>query len=458
MSAHESLSTSLAGRVAAPAFAATGLMWAFGYAALLGPGEGVGAILFAGMIAAALGGGAAGALLGAGGRGGAVKGGAQVGVAIGAINLLVVGMVAARVPEYPLWATFAMWSVGMIAAGVVLGVIGASVVPQHLRGSREWMDPTALFATVSAALVFGMLVTGGIVTGEESGLAVPDWPNSFGHNMVLLPLASMQAENGVLYEHAHRLAGMLVGLTAIALVVQAFRSKQPGAVKGLVILALLLIVAQGILGGLRVTGHLTLSQDRAELDPSTALAIVHGVNGQIVFALFCVIALLTSRAWRSVDASTRAASTMRLPLPVVGLAVVLVQITLGACYRHIQIVNAETGVPTGVKWALHAHLTFALFTIIAMVIVGIKGMRDGAGIGAVRKTGMSLHALLLVQIVLGTLALVAVMVRKSAAIPEWETAVTTAHQVVGAAVLAAMALSVAWAKHLTPRSEARATA
>lgn len=444
--------TKVPGRIVAPAFAATGLMWAFGFAAILGPGEGIGAALFAGMIASVVAGGAMGALLGAGGPGRGVVGGAQVGLAIGALNLLIVGMVAARDKDYPLWASFGMWGVGMLVAGAMLAAVGAALVPARLRGSRSWMDPTALFAAVAAALIFGMLVTGGIVTGEESGLAVPDWPNSFGHNMVLLPLASMQADHGVLYEHAHRLSGMLVGVTAIALAVQAFRSGQPGRVRWLAVVALLLVVVQGVLGGLRVTGHLTLSQDRAELSPSTLLAVVHGVNGQVVFALFCIIAAMTSRAWKSVGAAARDAGTMGIVLPAGGLAIVFIQVVLGACYRHLQVVNAETGVPVGVKWALHAHLGFALLAVVAMVIVGIRCMRDGAHIRAVRRTGMSLHVLLLLQIILGTLALVAVMVRKSAAIPAWETVVTTAHQVTGAAILGAMALSAAWALHLRRRA------
>lgn len=433
----------------APAFAAAGLLWACGYVALTAPGQAVGEVLFVAMAMSVVLGGAASVVLGASRGSSAVSAGARTGTLVGIINLLLVGSLTPRNAEgHVEWLMLAGWATGMLVGCAILGAIGGLLVPASHRGSRAWMDPTALLAVVSAALIFGMLVTGGIVTGKESGLAVPDWPNSFGHNMVLLPLSAMNANHGVFYEHAHRLSGMLIGFTAIALVIQALWSRQRASVRGLAILALAMVCVQGVLGGLRVTGALTLSQDRAELTPSTALAIVHGVNGQLVFAIFCVIAAMTSRAWNQLSPQQAASSTIGTRVPLIGLAVVVVQVTLGAIYRHVQVVNPETLVPSGVKWALHAHLGVALLAIAAMVIVGVKAMRDGAGVPAVKRTGMSIHALLLLQIVLGTLALVAVMMRKSGAIPAWEVAVTTAHQVCGAAIVAAMSLVLAWALRL----------
>ncbi len=438
--------TATPGRLLAPAFAAAGLLWACGYVALTAPGQAIGEALFAAMAVSVALGGAASVVLGASCGSSAASAGARTGALVGVINLLIVGSLAPRNADGQVeWLMLGVWAAGMLVGCAVLGAIGGVLVPAPRQGSRAWMDPTALFAAVSAALIFGMLVTGGIVTGEESGLAVPDWPNSFGHNMILLPLSAMKADHGVFYEHAHRLSGMLVGLTSIALVIQAFRSGQRAAVRNLAVLAVALVCVQGLLGGLRVTGELTLSQDRAQLAPSTAMAIVHGVNGQVVFAIFCVIAAMTSRAWNQLGAEQVARSTMGTRIPTIGLVVVLLQVTLGAIYRHVQVVNPETLVPSGVKWALHAHLGVALLALAAMVMVGIKAMRDGACVRAVKRAGMSIHALLLIQIVLGTLALVAVMMRKSGSIPAWEVAVTTAHQVCGAAIVAAMALVLAWA-------------
>ncbi len=424
-------------------------MWGFGYVALTGPGESVGVVLFVAMATSVALGGAASVVLGGNANGSSAGTGARAGALVGAINLLLVGSLASRSQAGQLeWGSLAGWAAGMLAGCALLGAVGGAIVPSARRGSRSWMDPTALLAVVCAALIFGMLVTGGIVTGEESGLAVPDWPNSFGHNMILLPLAAMQSDKGVFYEHAHRLSGMLIGFSAIALAVQSLRLRQRAVVRNLSILALVLVCVQGLLGGLRVTGELTLTQDRAALTPSTAMAIVHGVNGQLVFALFCVIAAMTSRAWGQLSPQQASRSTIGVRVPLIGLLVIVLQVTLGAIYRHVQVVNPETMVPSGVKWALHAHLGVALLAIAAMVMVGVKAMRDGAQVPAVRRSGMSIHALLLLQIVLGTLALVAVMMRKSGSIPTWEVAVTTAHQVTGAAIVAAMAMALAWALRL----------
>jgi len=92
-------------------------------------------------------------------------------------------------------------------------VIGRSRPGASLDG-LAWRTGFAGVAVVAGLLV---VVAGGLVTSLEAGLAVPDWPNSFGSNMFLYPLAKMTG--GIYYEHAHRLYGSLVGLTTIVLAV-----------------------------------------------------------------------------------------------------------------------------------------------------------------------------------------------------------------------------------------------
>ena len=415
----------------------------FAYLALLGPGMGIGLVLFALMLLSVAASGALAVKLGVSGTPTVAGGRAGFGVAL--LNLIIIGSIAGRTSTGGLdYASLAIWGAGLIAGCTALGAIGGSLVRADRRGCYSHLDPTALFAVVASTLLFLLLITGGIVTAEESGLAVPDWPNSFGHNMILLPLAAMQQDRGVFYEHAHRLYGMFIGLTALALVVQTIRSRQPSMIRQLAFIALIIVIGQGVLGGLRVTGILTMSQDRATTAPSTGLAIVHGVLGQVAFGLFCVIAVATSQAWRTVTREIALRSTMSPWWTTVGFVIVVSQLVLGACYRHIQIVNPETGVPAGVKWAMHAHLGFALFAIAAIVIVGIQCLRGGGGVRSVRTTGIALHSLVLVQIVVGVLALVSVMMRSNDQIPRWEVAVTTAHQVTGAAIIGAMAVAVAW--------------
>src|SRR3989442_15378056 len=131
-------------------------------------------------------------------------------------------------------------------------------------------------ATLAATCV--LILLGGLVTNTGAALAVPDWPSTFGHNMVLFPWSRMVG--GILYEHSHRLMGALVGLLTLALAGALWR--EGGRLRRLGLLAVAAVVAQGVLGGLRVV----LLED--------TLAIFHGCLAQAFFALLAVIALLTA--------------------------------------------------------------------------------------------------------------------------------------------------------------------
>ena len=70
-------------------------------------------------------------------------------------------------------------------------------------------------AIISTLSVLGLIGSGGLVTSHEAGMAVPDWPNSFGYNMFLFPISHWVG--GVFFEHTHRLIASLVGLLTIGL-------------------------------------------------------------------------------------------------------------------------------------------------------------------------------------------------------------------------------------------------
>src|SRR5512139_1964148 len=139
-------------------------------------------------------------------------------------------------------------------------------------------------AVLLACATFPLLFIGGLVTSLGAGLAVPDWPSTFGYNMFLYPWSKMIG--GIFYEHSHRLVASSVGLITVALA-WTFWSKEPRAwLRWLGVGALGLVILQGVLGGLRVV---LLQQ---------TLAIVHACIAQLFFALAVSLALFTSSEWR----------------------------------------------------------------------------------------------------------------------------------------------------------------
>jgi cytochrome c oxidase assembly protein subunit 15 len=143
--------------------------------------------------------------------------------------------------------------------------------------------PLHWFAVLTAVATFLLLGAGGLVTSHEAGMSVPDWPNSYGYNMFAFPFSKWTG--GIFYEHTHRLWASVVGLMTTILAVWICLKDSRKWIKWLGIIGFLLVVAQGVLGGLRVTMHMN------------SLGIFHGVIAQTFFALTCAIALFTSRFW-----------------------------------------------------------------------------------------------------------------------------------------------------------------
>src|SRR5687767_3511012 len=103
-------------------------------------------------------------------------------------------------------------------------------------------------ALVTVAATFVLILFGGLVTNTGAALAVPDWPSTFGHNMFLFPWSGMIG--GVFYEHSHRLIGAVVGLLTLALAAALW--PRGGRLRMLGLIALGVVIAQGVIGGLRV--------------------------------------------------------------------------------------------------------------------------------------------------------------------------------------------------------------
>ena len=426
-------------------FATATAMWALGYIAFMNPGLILGELVFILELLLIVAGGAY-----AGRQLGTITAGVLTGMVSAMVNLLIIGSIVRGGGT-----DLALWVVGLFVGSGILGAVGAGIGRLGFDPNRPCrLEPSAFFSMVAAATVFVLIVTGGLVTSMEAGLAVPDWPNSFGHNMLLYPLSEMTG--GIFYEHAHRLYGMLVGFTSLVLLALVWIHDKRGWVRGFAFVIFAMVCIQGLMGGLRVTGHLTDSQ--VDVRPNTALAIAHGMFGQLTFMAFVVLAAVSSRRWR--DTSVRpivinGAGGDRTWSMVLVLAIVM-QLFLGACYRHLATPPLDGAPkPEPPAWAMQGHLTFSIVVLVVAFIAGIRAStRKEAGVPVVPSLGQAVNALVGIQFLLGIIAFVTTVIRKTTEIPIWELVPTSAHQANGALLLAsAAALMVTTRRYEAPTTE-----
>src|SRR3954466_13823819 len=150
------------------------------------------------------------------------------------------------------------------------------------RRYSKWLNR---FAWLTCAATLLLICSGGMVTSKNVGLAVPDWPTTFGYNMFLFPVSNWVG--GILVEHPHRLLGSLVGFLTIILAVWLWLRDERRWVRSLGMIAVAGVILQGILGGLRVT----MMKDQ--------IGIFHACVAQAFLGLLVFIALVTTKFWAS---------------------------------------------------------------------------------------------------------------------------------------------------------------
>jgi len=294
------------------------------------------------------------------------------------------------------------------------------------------------FAVLLVACTLALIFIGGLVTSTGSGLAVPDWPLSYG--MLMPPMVG-----GVFFEHGHRMAATFVGLLTTILALWTWRRERRSGVRRLAWAALVAVVAQGLLGGLTVKFLLP-----------TPVSVAHACLAQTFFCIVIALAYATSREFLGAPATEEDRSGAR-PAAALATGVVFVQLAIGAVMRHMGAGLAIPDFPLAAGRlvpafdspgvAVHfAHRVVALVVLAALSYLTWRARRSGEPRLA-RAASLAL-ALAVVQVALGG----ATVLSGRAVVP------TTVHVATGAAVLGTCWLITLRAYRLLRRGPARETA
>ena len=177
------------------------------------------------------------------------------------------------------------------------------------------------FAVLNATATFLLIGLGGLVTSHEAGMSVPDWPTTYGYNMFLFPVDKWVG--GIFYEHSHRLLASIVGLLTTILAIWLWAKDARKWMHWLGIAAFLLVIAQGILGGLRVRWNLDW------------LGVPHGAVAQTFLVLTCAIALFTSRWWKNSETEKQIPVPRGLRKHILYVTILIfIQLLIAATMRH----------------------------------------------------------------------------------------------------------------------------
>jgi cytochrome c oxidase assembly protein subunit 15 len=288
-----------------------------------------------------------------------------------------------------------------------------------------------LFAVFVVCATFVLITAGALVTSNDAGLSIPDWPRSFG-SFSVPPL-----HGGVQYEWSHRaIAGSIILLT-ISLSTWTFFGDGRRWMKWLAAAALGTVITQAILGGLTVL----------LLQPPWVSSAHAGV-AQTFFCIAVSIAVFTGRRW--VEEQPRADFDQRRPalftLTLLSIFVLYVQLILGAMFRH-----------HGMSW--WPHVINAAVVAVVLVWTAIRAITSYPEVEAVRRPAIGMLGLMVAQLCLGFLAFVTrVMWGRDAAQPELPMVIATvSHVAVGALLLATtVVLAIQVWRHVPVAFEERA--
>jgi cytochrome c oxidase assembly protein subunit 15 len=227
------------------------------------------------------------------------------------------------------------------------------------------------YAVFTASCTFVLLIAGALVTSNDAGLSIPDWPLAYGS--LTPPMVG-----GIRYEFTHRVIATCVGLLTIGLAAWLWKAEKRSWMRWLGLAALGGVIAQGILGGMTV---------RMFQPPPVSAA--HATLAQLFFSTVVAIAVFTSSWWNDTLSEIDDPGSPRVRTLVVWtLVAVFLQLILGAAFRHK-------------GFGIIPHLVGAVIVTILIFITAGALKKRFADVPALRSCARYLHILIGVQLLLG---------------------------------------------------------
>lgn len=270
-------------------------------------------------------------------------------------------------------------------------------------------------SVILACWTFLLIIAGALVTSNDAGLSVPDWPTSFGSWYKIPKLVG-----GVQFEHTHRMIAQGAGLLTIIMAIWTWRVEKRRWLRVLSYIAVGTVIAQGILGGLTVKFYLP-----------PPISSAHAALAQTFFCITVVMAVFTGQKW--IEEQPQVEFDQRRPslftLTLLSILVLYVQLILGAMFRH-----------HGLSW--WPHVANAVIVSFVLAWTAVRALTVYSNIEAVRRPAILLLSLVIAQLCLGFIAfLTRVEWGKDAVQPELPMVISTvAHVAVGALLLATAAI------------------
>jgi cytochrome c oxidase assembly protein subunit 15 len=290
------------------------------------------------------------------------------------------------------------------------------------------------FSLLVTGATFFLIIAGALVTSHDAGLAVPDWPLSFGK---FFP----KMEGNVFWEHGHRMVATTVGVLTIGLAIYLYRTEQRTWMRRLGLVALGGVIAQGLLGGLTVKLMLPL-----------AVSAAHATLAQLFFCTVVSLSVFTSLSWSETRPTYEERGNLPLRYLCLAAAVtIFLQLILGATLRHSA--TWDQSLPTDL---VLAHVGGAAAVTIILGAAAITTLRRHGSEKYLTRPALIAIGLLAVQLLLGVVAYLTRLASPYGPQPRNPMiSITVAHVACGALVFAAtIVLTLRAFKVLRARSAA----